>query len=108
MSRKRETKGSTRQAADIHNISLLSKISRSLEILVRLNLHTMRGDRSQTELISMLDAVGCGQTEIADLLRTPSTLLCIGPRERPERNERSEERTTRRTVPTDSEPTVSH
>lgn len=75
MSNKKKIKPRTRQPDITDEKSLLGKMSRSLEILVRLNLHAMRGDRSQGDMISMLDSVGCGQSEIAALLgTTPNTV----------------------------------
>jgi|HubBroStandDraft_2_1064218.scaffolds.fasta_scaffold62062_4 DNA-directed RNA polymerase specialized sigma24 family protein len=50
--------------------SILSRMCRLLEILVRLNLEVMRGSRPQSEMILVLDSVGCGQSEIASLLGT--------------------------------------
>jgi hypothetical protein len=58
-------------------IGLLNRMRRLLEILVRLNLESMRGDRSQNEMISMLDSVGCGQSEIADLLGTTANTVNV-------------------------------
>lgn len=75
MSNKKKIKSRSRQPDNIDEKSLLSKMSRFLEILVRLNLHAMRGNRNQGDLISLLDSVGCGQSEIADLLgTTPNTV----------------------------------
>lgn len=57
---------------------LLDKITRLLEILVRLNLQTMRGDRSQIDMILMLDSARCGPSEIAELLGTTSNTVNVG------------------------------
>ena len=65
----------TRRTDESDELSLLKKITRLLEIFVRLNLQTMRGDRTQRDLILMLDSVGCGPSEIANLLgTTPNTV----------------------------------
>lgn len=57
--------------------SLLSKMTRLLEVLVRLNLQAMRNDRGQKEMVLMLDAMGYGHAEIAGLLGiTPNS---VGP-----------------------------
>lgn len=72
---KKENKSTARRADESDELSALNKMARLLEILTRLNLQTMRADRSQAELISMLDSLGCGQTEIARLLgTTPNTV----------------------------------
>jgi hypothetical protein len=55
----------------------LGKISRLLEILVRLNLETMRGGRSQAEMILVLDSLGCRPTEIAGLLGTTQNTVNV-------------------------------
>jgi hypothetical protein len=57
--------------------ALFRKMTRLLEILVRLNLQTMKGDRSQNDMISLLDSVGCGQSEIADFLRTTTNTVNV-------------------------------
>ena len=56
---------------------LLDKITRLLEILVRINLQTMRGDRTQIDMILMLDAARCGPSEIAELLGTTSNTVNV-------------------------------
>jgi DNA-directed RNA polymerase specialized sigma24 family protein len=54
---------------------VLSRISRHLETLVRLNQQSLRAGRSQSEMIVLLGSMGCGQAEIADLLgTTPNTV----------------------------------
>ena len=56
---------------------LFRKITRLLEILVRLNLKNMKGDRSQNDMILLLDSVGCGQSEIADFLGTTANTVNV-------------------------------
>jgi DNA-directed RNA polymerase specialized sigma24 family protein len=56
---------------------LFQKITRLLEILVRLNLKNMKGDRSQNDMILLLDSVGCGQSEIADFLGTTTNTVDV-------------------------------
>jgi len=58
-------------------IAVLSRISRLLEVLVRLNLETMRGGHSQAHMIEVLDSVGCKQSEIADLVGTTSNTVNV-------------------------------
>ena len=77
MPKKSRIKTGARKAGGVSEISLLTEMTRLLEILVRLNLQTMRKDHNQKEMILMLDSVGCGGAEIADLLQiTPNS---IGP-----------------------------
>jgi hypothetical protein len=53
----------------------LIRICRLLEILVRLGLEKMKTERPQGEMIIALDKIGCGQSEIAELLgTTPNTV----------------------------------
>lgn len=58
-------------------LALFRKMTRLLEILVRLDLQNMKGDRSQSDMISLLDSVGCGQSEIADFLRTTTNTVNV-------------------------------
>jgi len=57
--------------------TLFRKMTRLMEILVRLNLQNMKGDRSQQDMISLLDLVGCGQSEIADFLGTTTNTVNV-------------------------------
>jgi DNA-directed RNA polymerase specialized sigma24 family protein len=59
------------------DLILFRKMTRLLEILVRLNLHNMKGDRSQNDMIALLDSVGCGQSEIADFLGTTTNTVNV-------------------------------
>jgi len=59
------------------DLVLFRKMSRLLEVLVRLNVQNMRGERSQNEMISLLDSVGCGQSEIADFLGTSTNTVNV-------------------------------
>jgi DNA-directed RNA polymerase specialized sigma24 family protein len=59
------------------DLILFRKMTRLLEILVRLNLQNMRGDRSQNDMIALLDSVGCGQSEIADFLGTTTNTVNV-------------------------------
>jgi len=77
MSKKKKNKTGVWRADKGSEISLLSRMTRLLEILVRLNLQTMRGDRTQKDLILLLDSVGCGPSEIADLLGTTSNTVNV-------------------------------
>ena len=58
-------------------LMLLNKLTRLLEILVRQSLETIRGNRSQKEIIVLLDSVGCGASEIASLLGTTSNTVKV-------------------------------
>jgi len=58
-------------------LSLLRKGTRLLEILVRLNLQAIKGSKSQNEMIRLLDSVGCGPSEIADLLGTTTNTVNV-------------------------------
>lgn len=48
----------------------LTAIRESVELLVRLKLHEVRGNRTQKDMIHLLDECGCGPTQIARLLNT--------------------------------------
>lgn len=50
--------------------SELAAIREGIELLVRLKLHEVRGDRSQKDMIHLLDECGCGPSQIAKLLNT--------------------------------------
>lgn len=77
MRRKKEGKAGEHREGQSTELSLLSKMTRLLEVLVRVNLQTIRNDRSQKEMILMLDSIGCGHAEIARLLGiTPNS---VGP-----------------------------
>jgi DNA-directed RNA polymerase specialized sigma24 family protein len=56
------------QAVESDELTALNRMSRSLEVLVRLNLEGLRGSRSQPEMISTLDSAGCRPAEIAEFL----------------------------------------
>ena len=72
---KKESKPIPKRAAEGDELAALKKVARLLEILTRLNLQTMRGDRTQQDMVLLLDSVGCGPSEIADLLgTTPNTI----------------------------------
>ena len=55
----------------------LGKTARLLEILVRLDLQNQKGERSQNEMILMLDSIGCAQSEIAHLLGTTTNTVNV-------------------------------
>ena len=58
-------------------LALLNKMTRLLEILTRLGLEKMKGNRTQGEMILFLDSVGCGPSEIATLLGTTSNTVYV-------------------------------
>ena len=68
-------KESTAHSAERDELALFRKMTRLLDILVRLNLRSLKGDRSQNDMISLLDSVGCGQSEIADFLGTTTNTV---------------------------------
>ena len=74
---KKESKSTSRHATEGGELAALKKVARFLEILTRLNLQTMKGDRSQQDMVLMLDAVGCGPSEIADLLGTTANTVNV-------------------------------
>lgn len=76
MSKKRSKRGA-RRTNESSELALLNKMTRLLEILVRLNLQAMRGERTQRDMILILDSVGCGPSEIADLLGTTSNTVNV-------------------------------
>lgn len=71
------TKESRVNPNELDELALFKKMTRLLEILVRLNLQNMKGDRSQNGMISLLDSVGCGQSEIADFLGTTTNTVNV-------------------------------
>lgn len=48
----------------------LERIERLLKVMVKLKITEFRGDKTQNELIFLLDSLGCGTAEIAELLGT--------------------------------------
>jgi len=58
-------------------LTALSRISHSLDLLVKLSIEAVRGTRSQAQTIVMLDSMGCGQTEIARLLGTTANTVNV-------------------------------
>lgn len=74
---KKKSERATRNTNQNDDLSLLNKMTRLLEILVRINLQSMRGDRTQREMILMLDSVNCGPSEIANLLGTTSNSVNV-------------------------------
>lgn len=53
----------------------LKAIRRYLALLVQLKLSESRGDKSLTEMIQILDGMGCGPSEIASLLSTTTATV---------------------------------
>jgi DNA-binding CsgD family transcriptional regulator len=76
MSRKKN-KTAVRRTDEVDEISILNRMTRLLEILVRLDLQTMKGDHTQNDMILMLDSVGCRPSEIANLLGTTSNTVNV-------------------------------
>lgn len=68
----------TREAnSEADELTTLRTIARYIGVLVRLHLQAQKGDRSQNEMISMLDAMGLGQSEIAELLGTTANTVNV-------------------------------
>lgn len=51
----------------------LAGIERSIQLLIKLKLAEVQGEKSQTEMILMLGGCGCTAGEIAALLGRPKT-----------------------------------
>jgi len=47
----------------------------SVELLVRLKLEEVWGERTQKEMIQLLDSCGCTPTQIASLLKTTTNTV---------------------------------
>ncbi len=67
MSKKKKGNGTEGSEAP-SEAALLEQIAHLLGIQVRLNIRRMKNEQSQPEMIAALDSVGCGQSEIAELL----------------------------------------
>ena len=76
MSKKKTVNGTPDSEAQ-RGIALLEQIAHLLEIQVRLHVRQMKNEQSQPEMISTLDSVGCGQSEIADLLGIPTNTVKV-------------------------------
>ena len=50
------------------NLEGLEALNRSIELLLRLKIHELKGDRSQSEMILFLDQAGFKSGEIIHLL----------------------------------------
>jgi hypothetical protein len=61
----------------LDQLTLLRKMTRLLEVLVRLDIQDLKSGRSQNEMIALLDSVGCGQSEIADFLGTTTNTVNV-------------------------------
>lgn len=55
--------------------STLEAIRESLDLLLRLKLEDIRATRNQTEMIKLLDSVGCPPSKIAALLGTTTNTV---------------------------------
>jgi DNA-directed RNA polymerase specialized sigma24 family protein len=85
---KKDNKSTARREDESDELSALNKMAHLLEILTRLNLQTLKADRSQAEMISMLDSLGCGRSEIARLLGTTSNTVGVALHNLKKRNKR--------------------
>lgn len=48
--------------------SVILRIERLMKIMVKLKLEACRGEKTQNDMIFLLDGMGCSTNEIADLL----------------------------------------
>jgi hypothetical protein len=76
MSKKKSRSPSGTEGQD-DELSLLRRTVSLLETLVRLNLISVQGDKSQNEMIFTLDSMGCRQSEIAHLLGTTKNTVNV-------------------------------
>jgi hypothetical protein len=53
----------------------VEQIARSVELLLRLRIEALKGERSQTQMIRLLLDLGLESTEIASLLNLPGTTV---------------------------------
>jgi DNA-binding MarR family transcriptional regulator len=60
---------------DAKTIELLEKVNRALNLLVKLQVSALQGDRKQKDMILFLDQRGCKSAEIADYLGATSTTV---------------------------------
>lgn len=60
-------------AADTESTTRLADIQRSIQLLIKLKLADIQGDKSQKEMILMLGGWGCTAGEIAELLGVAKT-----------------------------------
>ena len=74
---KKESRSVSQEPAGNDELAALNKMARLLEILTRLNLQTMRGGQTQRDMVLLLDGVGCGPSEIADLLGTTANTVNV-------------------------------
>lgn len=66
MSKKK--KANTTAGSEVSEAALLEQVVHLLKIQAGLDIRRMKNEQSQPEMISTLDSVGCGPSEIADLL----------------------------------------
>lgn len=53
----------------------IQQLANSVDLLVRLKIDSLKGDRSQTQMIHMLAGFGLEASEIARLLQLPGTTV---------------------------------
>lgn len=73
---KNKEKGAGRTAA-YDGVVSLDRVTRLLEMLVRLDIARMKGDRSQKEMIVLLGSIGCAPSEIAEILGTTGNTVRV-------------------------------
>ena len=59
--------------SDNPTVEVLKDISRTLELLVKLKIHELKGDQNQSEMIRLLDSFGFKSGEIIRLLGASQT-----------------------------------
>jgi hypothetical protein len=65
----------TKAARGAKPVDPMERIAESLDLLVRLKVDEVKGERSQKEMIQFLDGFGVGSGEIAALLQLPRTTV---------------------------------
>jgi DNA-directed RNA polymerase specialized sigma24 family protein len=68
---------STQSKDETPELAILKKMTRLIGIQTRLGLETVKSNRTQGELILLLDSVGCGPSETASLLGTTSNTVNV-------------------------------
>jgi DNA-directed RNA polymerase specialized sigma24 family protein len=71
-------------------------VARHLELLVKLAVHSIQGERNQTEMILLLGGLGFRTAEIASVLGAPKSsvapILSRAGKQKPERRAKSSKR----------------
>jgi hypothetical protein len=57
------------------NLEAIANIGRLAELLLKVKIHELRGDRSQSEMILLLDSLGFKSAEIIRFLEAPENTV---------------------------------